>query len=73
MALVYSVLTLDIRRFIAIILAELWLLLFAIKIIDTRKNNNVVHLDNIYNKSIAIDYFFKRKKYFSQIEDSKSL
>ena len=73
MALVYSVLTLDIRRFIAIILAELWLLLFTIKIIDTRKNNNVVHLDNIYNKSIAIDYFFKRKKYFSQIEDSKSL
>ena len=24
-------------------------------------------LDNIYNNSIAIDYFFKRKKYFSQI------
>ena len=39
-------------------------------IIDIAKK---LQLDNIYNGSIAIDYFFKRKKYFSQIEDKSSL
>ena len=67
MALAYSVMTLDIRRFIAILFAQVWILFFTSKIIKLRKNNHVVQLDNIYGKSIAIDYFFKRKKYFSQI------
>jgi len=73
MALVYSLLTLDVRRFFAIVLAELWIIVFGIKIINVRKNNHIARLDNIYRKSVAVDYFFKRKKYFSQIEDSKSL
>jgi len=67
MALAYSVMTLDIRRFVAILFAQVWILFFTGKIIKLRKNNHVVQLDNIYGKSIAIDYFFKGKKYFSQI------
>ena len=67
MALAYSVMTLDIRRFVAILFAQIWILFFATKIIQIRKNNHIVQLDNIYDKSIAIDYFFKGKKYFSQI------
>ena len=67
MALAYSVMTLDIRRFFAILLAQIWILFFAGKIIKIRRNNQITQLDNIYDKSIAIDYFFKRKKYFSQI------
>tara|TARA_Y100000748_G_C15285876_1_gene406442 strand:- start:417 stop:638 length:222 start_codon:yes stop_codon:yes gene_type:complete len=73
MALIYSIISLDIRRFIAILRAELWLLFSINKIMTLRKNNHIVKLDNIYNGSIAIDYFFKRKKYFSQIEDKSSL
>ena len=73
MALIYSVITLDIRRFIAILCAEIWILFSVNKIVKLRKNNHIVRLDNIYHKSIAIDYFFKRKKYFSQIEDNSSL
>ena len=73
MALIYSIISLDIRRFIAILRAELWLLFSINKIMSLRKNNHIVQLDNIYNGSIAIDYFFKRKKYFSQIDDKSSL
>tara|TARA_B100000745_G_scaffold296873_1_gene242928 strand:+ start:409 stop:1422 length:1014 start_codon:yes stop_codon:yes gene_type:complete len=67
MALAYSVMTLDIRRFFAILFAQIWILFFSGKIIKIRRNNQITQLDNIYDKSIAIDYFFKRKKYFSQI------
>ena len=67
MALAYSVMTLDIRRFFAILFAQIWILFIAGKIIKIRRNNQIIQLDNIYDKSIAIDYFFKRKKYFSQI------
>lgn len=67
MASAYSVMTLDIRRFFAILFAQIWILFFAGKIIKIRRNNQITQLDNIYDKSIAIDYFFKRKKYFSQI------
>ena len=67
MALAYSVMTLDIRRFFAILFAQIWILFFAGKIIKIRRDNQITQLDNIYDKSIAIDYFFKRKKYFSQI------
>ena len=73
MALIYSVFTLDVRRFIAILYAELWILFSVSKIIKIRKSNDIAELDNIYNKSIAIDYFIKRKKYFSQIDDNNSL
>ena len=73
MALIYSVLTFDFTRFIAIIYAEIWILFSLIKIIKIRKNNHIIQLDNIYNKSIAIDYFIKRKKYFSQIDNNNSL
>ena len=73
MALIYSIISLDIRRFIAILRAELWILFSINKIMILRKNNHIVHLDNIYNGSIAIDYFFKRKKYFSQIDNKSSL
>ena len=67
MALAYSVMTLDIRRFFVILFAQIWILFFAGKIIKIRRNNQITQLDNIYDKSIAIDYFFKQKKYFSQI------
>lgn len=67
MALAYSVMTLDIRRFFAILFAQIWILFFSGKIIKIRRDNQITQLDNIYDKSIAIDYFFKRKKYFSQI------
>ena len=30
-------------------------------------NERIKNLDLIYNGSVAIDYFFKRKKYFNQI------
>ena len=73
MALIYSALTFDFTRFIAIIYAEIWILFSLIKIIKIRKNNHIIQLDNIYNKSIAIDYFIKRKKYFSQIDNNNSL
>jgi GT2 family glycosyltransferase len=73
MALIYSIISLDVRRFIAILRAELWLLFSINKIMSLRKNNHIVQLDNIYNGSIALDYFFKRKKYFSQIDDKSSL
>jgi GT2 family glycosyltransferase len=73
MALIYSVFTLDIRRFIAILYAELWILFSVSKIIKIIKSNDIAELDNIYNKSIAIDYFIKGKKYFFQIEDNNSL
>ena len=67
MALAYSVMTLDIRRFFAILFAQIWILFFSGKIIKIRRDNQITQLDNIYDKSIAIEYFFKRKKYFSQI------
>ena len=67
MALAYSVMTLDIRRFFAILFAQIWILFFSGKIIKIRRDNQITQLDNIYDKSIAIDYFFKRKKCFSQI------
>ena len=67
MALAYSVMTLDIRRFFAILFAQIWILFFSGKIIKIRRDNQITQLDNIYDKSTAIDYFFKRKKYFSQI------
>jgi len=73
MALIYSILSLDIKRFIAILYAQSWLILSLPKIINIRKSNHRVCLNNIYQNSIAIDYFLRRKKFFYQIDDSKSL
>ena len=69
MALCYSIMTIDFKRFLGIINAHFWLCFSFYKIIKIRKENQYRfnQLDNIYNNSIAIDYFFKRKKYFSQI------
>ena len=55
MALAYSVMTLDIRRFFAILFAQIWILFFSGKIIKIRRDNQITQLDNIYDKSIAID------------------
>ena len=68
-ALLYSLLRLDIKRFVAIIKAHIWLFLYLWKIIKLRQHNKyrLNKLDNIYNGSIVLDYFIKRKKYFSQI------
>ena len=69
MAAVYSILTLDFKRFLAIFYSHFWLIYNLRVIINVRKNNDLRHknLDLIYNGSVAIDYFFKRKKYFNQI------
>ena len=69
MAAIYSILTLDFKRFLAIFYSHFWLIYHLRVIINVRKNNDLRHknLYLIYNGSVAIDYFFKRKKYFNQI------
>ena len=69
MAAVYSILTLDINRFFAIFASQLWLACNLRTLINIRLGNQLRHhrLDLIYQRSIAIDYFFKRKKIFNQI------
>ena len=69
MAAVYSILTLDINRFFAIFASQLWLACNLRTLINIRLGNHLRHhrLDLIYQRSIAIDYFFKRKKIFNQI------
>jgi len=69
MALCYSIMTLDFKRFLGITNAHFWLFFSLPKIIRVRQKNRyrLNKLNNIYNGSIAIDYFFKQKKYFSQI------
>ena len=68
-ALFYSLLRLDLKRFFAIIKAHIWLSIHLWKVIKLRQYNKyrLNKLDNIYNGSIVLDYFIKRKKYFSQI------
>ena len=46
-----------------------WLIYNIRVLLSLRKKNKLrnQNLDLIYNGSIAIDYFFKRKKYFNQI------
>jgi hypothetical protein len=69
MAAIYSILTLDVNRFIAIFCSHFWLIYNVRVLLSLRKKNKLrnQNLDLIYNGSIAIDYFFKRKKYFNQI------
>ena len=69
MAAVYSILTLDINRFFAIFASQLWLACNLRTLLNIRLGNHLRHhkLDLIYQRSIAIDYFFKRKKIFNQI------
>ena len=69
MAAVYSILTLDFNRFLAILCSHFWLIYNTRVLLSLRKKNKLRHqsLDLIYNGSIAMDYFFKRKKYFNQI------
>tara|TARA_B100000427_G_C15508510_1_gene595080 strand:+ start:1277 stop:2290 length:1014 start_codon:yes stop_codon:yes gene_type:complete len=69
MALLYSIFNFDLNRFWAIWASHAWLILNFKKVISARKENYLRNkkLDLIYNKSIAIEYFFKGKKYFSQI------
>ena len=69
MAAIYSILNLDFKRFLAIFYSHFWLIYNFKIILSIRQKNDLRHknLDLIYNGSIAIDYFFKRKKYFNQI------
>ena len=69
MAAVYSILTLDINRFFAIFYSHIWLVYNFKTLLNIRLSNHLRHhkLDLIYQRSIAIDYFFKRKKIFNQI------
>ena len=69
MAAIYSILTLDFKRFLANFYSHIWLIYNLRVMVNVRKNNDLRHknLDLIYNGSVAIDYFFKRKKYFNQI------
>ena len=68
-AVFYSILTLDINRFFAIFASHLWLVYNFKTLLNIRLSNHLRHhkLDLIYQRSIAIDYFFKRKKIFNQI------
>ena len=69
MAVAYSILTFDINRFLAIFASHLWLVYNLKTLINIRLSNHLRHhkLDLIYQRSIAIDYFFRRKKIFNQI------
>ena len=69
MAAVYSILILDFNRLLAILFSHLWLIYNFRALLSIRNKNKLRYqsLDLIYNGSIAIDYFFKRKKYFNQI------
>ena len=69
MAAVYSILTLDFNRLLAILFSHLWLIYNFRVLLSIRNKNRLRYqsLDLIYNGSIAMDYFFKRKKYFNQI------
>jgi len=69
MAAVYSILTFDINRFLAIFASHLWLVYNFKTLLNIRLSNDLRHhkLDLIYQRSIAIDYFFRRKKIFNQI------
>jgi len=69
MAAVYSILTFDINRFLAIFASHLWLVYNFKTLLNIRLSNHLRHnkIDLIYQRSIAIDYFFRRKKIFNQI------
>ena len=69
MAAVYSIFTFDFNRLLAIFASHLWLIFNLRIFINARLDNNLRHhkIDLIYKRSIALDYFFKRKKYFYQI------
>ena len=69
MAAVYSIFTFDINRFLAIFASHLWLVYNFKTLLNIRLSNHLRHhkLDLIYQRSIAIDYFFRRKKIFNQI------
>tara|TARA_B000000532_G_scaffold78973_1_gene62868 strand:+ start:1023 stop:2036 length:1014 start_codon:yes stop_codon:yes gene_type:complete len=69
MAAVYSILTFDINRFLAIFSSHLWLVYNFKTLLNIRLSNHLRHhkIDLIYQRSIAIDYFFRRKKIFNQI------
>ena len=69
MAAVYSILTFDIKRFLAIFSSHLWLVYNFKTLLNIRLSNHLRHhkLDLIYQRSIAIDYFFRQKKIFNQI------
>ena len=68
-ALAYSLLRLNLKQHLGIIKAHWWLCFSLYKIFKLRKENQykLNQLDNIYSGSIVVDYFLRRKKYFSQI------
>ena len=68
-ALAYSLLRLNLKQHLGIIKAHWWLCFSLYKIFKLRKENQykLNQLDNIYGGSIVVDYFLRRKKYFSQI------
>lgn len=71
MAAIYSIFTFDFNRLLAIFTSHLWLIYNFRTLYNIRKNNHLRNsaIDSIYENSIAMDYFFKGKKYFSQIFD----
>jgi len=75
MALGYSLLKLDLRRFSGIIAAFLWLLTHPIYLIGARRKAQSVRvigdkeiLNNLYNGSIALSYYIKSKKTVKELE-----
>ena len=68
-ALGYSLFRLNFKQHLGIIKAHWWLCFSLYKIFKLRKENQykLNQLDNIYSGSIVVDYFLRRKKYFSQI------
>jgi GT2 family glycosyltransferase len=71
MAALYSILTFDLNRLLAIFTSHLWLIYNFRTLINIRKNNALKDsaIGLIYENSIAVDYFVKGKKYFYQIFD----
>ena len=69
MACIYSIISFDFNRLIAIISSHLWLIFNFYKFPAIRKNKTVKNakIDTLFNGSIAIEYFLKRNKYFSDI------
>jgi len=69
MAILYSIITFDLKRCLGIFASHFWLIFNFNIILRSRLKNSLryIKIDTIYEKSIVIDYFLKQKKYYSQI------
>ena len=69
MAIFYSIITLDVKRCLGIFASHFWLIFNLNILLKSRLGNSLryIKIDTVYEKSIVVDYFLKRKKYYSQI------